>query len=170
MEVMEAIRKRRSIRAYSDRPVEREKLLACLEAARWAPSAGNRQPREFLVIEDREKKAKLAEISSYAKFAVQSPVLVAFITNPGKSRWHLIDGSLATMNFMLAAQAQGLGTCWAGVWDSPFEGQVKELLGIPADLRVLCLMSLGYPAESPSKDRVELEKITHWETYGNLRE
>jgi len=168
MDAVEVIKTRRSIRVYKDKEVEPEKLLACLEAARWAPSAGNGQPWEFLVVTDDETRRKLSGVHPYARFLVKAPAILAFIADPTKSqRTCSIDASLAAENFMLAAHAMGLGTCWAGVYDTNLETPIKGVLGIPKELRVLCLISVGYPDESPSKDRVPLNQITHWEEYGH---
>lgn len=170
MDVIDAIKSRRSIRSYAARSVEKEKLMACLEAARWAPSAGNRQPWELLVVGDSETKRRLAEVNPHTKFISQAPLTLVFIASPAKSsRTHHIDTSLAAMNFMLAAHAVGLGTCWAGVYDTDLEPPIRDLLGIPKELRVLCLMSLGYPDQSPTKDRLPLDEMTHWERYGNRK-
>jgi nitroreductase len=167
MDAIEAIKTRRSVTVYKDKEVEPEKLLTCLDAARWAPSAGNRQPWEFVVVTSDETRRKLAGVHPYARFVAKAPVALVFVANPSNSQvTHAIDTSLAAENFMLAAHALGLGTCWAGVYDTNLETPIKGVLGIPKELRVLCLMSVGYPSESPSKDRVPLNQLTHWEKYG----
>ncbi|MGQ9479659.1 MAG: nitroreductase family protein [Thermoproteota archaeon] len=167
MNVIEAIRTRRSIRKYKDTPVEEEKIIQCLDAARWAPSANNSQPWEFIVVRDPESRKKLAEIHRYGRFMAESPVVVVFVANPRKSEnWYHGDVAVAVQNFLLAAQSLGLGTCWIGVLNTPFEEPIKRLLGVPEELRILCTVSVGYPYESPTRSRRPLEEILHWERYG----
>jgi len=167
MDVMEAIKTRRSIRKYKSTPVEDKKIIECLEAARWAPSANNSQPWEFLVVKNPETRRKLAEIHRYGRFMADSPVVVVFIADPGRSsNWYHGDVAVSVQNFLLAAHSMGLGTCWMGVLNTPFEEPIKKLLGIPEGLRVLCTVSVGYPDEKPSRNRRLLEEVTHWEKYG----
>lgn len=167
MDVFEAIRGRRSIRSYLNKPVEFKKIVRCLEAARWAPSAVNSQPWEFIVITDKNTREKLAEIHRWGRFLKESPVAICVLTNPRRSpNYYHGDAAAATQNLLLAAYAQGLGTCWIGVLNSSFEEPIKKLLNVPDHLRVLCLVAMGYPAEHPTKDRIDLSEIVHWEKYG----
>ncbi|MBD3205250.1 nitroreductase [Candidatus Bathyarchaeota archaeon] len=165
-DALELLKSRRSIRKYKDKPVEEEKIQKCLEAARWAPSASNRQPWEFLIVKDDENRRKLSAIHPYAKFVEQSPVVFVPLTDPeAHSKYHWADTALATLQYMLEAHSLGLGTCWAGVIDSSIEPKVKELLDIPEHLRVLGLVATGYPDEEPTKDRKTLDELTHYEKY-----
>lgn len=168
MDVIEAIKTRRSIRKYKSTPVEDDKIIECLEAARWAPSANNSQPWEFLVVRNAETRRRLAEIHRYGRFMAESPVVVVFIADPAKSEnWYHGDVAVAVQNFLLAAHSLGLGTCWMGVINTPFEEPIKKLLGIPDRLRVLCTVSVGYPDEKPTRTRKPLEEITYWDKYGS---
>ena len=167
MDVIEAIRSRRSIRRYKPDPVRDDEILSCLEAARWAPSADNFQPWEFLVVRDPETRRKLAEIHTDGRFMKDSPVVLVVLTDPNRSpTYYRGDAAVATQNLLLAAHSMGLGTCWMGVMDSAFEKPIKKLLGIPGNLRVLCTVSLGRPAERAVSSRKSLESIVHWERYG----
>jgi nitroreductase len=168
MDVLEAIKTRRSIRRYKDKPVEDEKIVQCLDAARWAPSAMNSQPWEFIVVKDPDVRRRLADIHRYGRHMAQSPVVIVILARPMSRYWHG-DAAVATQNLMLVAHSLGLGTCWMGVIDTEFEEPIKKLLGVPEDLRVLCTVSLGYPDESPSRGRVPLEEKAHWEKYGVKR-
>ncbi|MEM2197333.1 MAG: nitroreductase family protein [Sulfolobales archaeon] len=168
MDVMEAIKTRRSIRRYKSTPVEDEKVIQCLDAARWAPSAMNSQPWEFIVVKDPDMRRKLAEIHRYGRHMAQSPVVIVVLAKPVSRYWHG-DAAVATQNLLLAAHSLGLGTCWMGVIDTEFEEPIKKLLGIPKDLRVLCTVSLGYPDESPTRTRIPLEEKVHWEKYGSKK-
>lgn len=162
MSVLNLIKKRRSIRAYKEKNVEHKKIRKVLNAARWAPSASNTQPWEFIVIRDADTKKKIAEIKGQ-HFLAEAPVLIAFVTNPRQSSFHKVDGSLATQNFQLAAWALGLGTCWIGTFNRE---KVKELLEIPETKHLLTVMPLGYPAEVGQSSRTSLEKITYKDRYG----
>lgn len=166
MDALELLKTRRSIRKYKSKPVEDEKIQKCLEAARWAPSASNKQPWEFLIVRDDEKRQKLGEMHPYATFVKESPVVFIPLTNPKiHEKYHQSDTALATMQFMIEAHALGLGTCWAGVIESKIEQKVKKLLKIPDHLHVLALVAVGYPDESPSKTRKSLDELVHYEKY-----
>jgi nitroreductase len=165
--VLEAIRSRRSIRRYKTTPVEEDKLNTVLEAARWAPSAGNRQPWEFVVVKDSNIRRKVADAAPYGKFIADAPVLIAVVVDPSKDPAHYIeDGAIATTHILLSAHAIGLGTCWVGAFGSPYENDVKKVLDIPQNLRILSLVSLGYPAEERTSTRRDLKDIVHHEKYG----
>ncbi len=166
MDVLELLKSRRSIRKYTSQPVEEEKLLKCLEAARWAPSASNKQPWEFLVIKNETTRKKLAEIHPYAKFVAESPVVFIPLTNPEiHSKYHMSDTGLAIMHFMIEASSLGLGTCWAGVIGNSFESEMKKLLNIPNHLNILALVALGYPDQERESSRKPLEELVHFEKY-----
>lgn len=167
MHVMDAIRTRRSVRRYTEAPVENEKILECLEAARWAPSADNSQPWQFIVVRNSETRKKLADIHHWGRFMVDSPVVVVFLTDPRRSpNYYHGDAAVAVQSFLLAAHSLGLGTCWIGVINTEFEKPMKKLLGVPEDLAVLCTVSVGYPDEKPGSSRRPLEELVHWERFG----
>ncbi|MCR4436003.1 MAG: nitroreductase family protein [Clostridiales bacterium] len=169
MDVLSAIQGRRSIRQYSDRPVEDEKLEKVLEAARLSPSAGNGQAWKFVVVRDEAKRIKLAEAAGGQLFVKQAPVFIAACgTDPEKvmmcgQHRYTIDLSIAMAYLILEAHEQGLGTCWLGRFD---EERVKEILEIPDQVRVVAVTPLGYPAESPApRPRKQLEEIVCYEKY-----
>jgi nitroreductase len=169
MDVLSAIQDRRSIRQYSTRPIEEIKLNKVLEAARLSPSASNRQSWKFIIVKDSKTRSALAEAAGGQLFAGQAPVMiVACGTEPdgimmcGQHRY-TVDLSIATAYMILEAYEQGLGTCWLGRFD---ENRVKEILGIPEDIRVVAMSPLGYPAESPLKrPRKNLNEIVCYERY-----
>jgi len=168
VDALELIKGRRSIRRYRPEPVERDKVIYCLEAARWAPSAGNRQPWEFIVVTEPETRKRLAEVHRWGRHMAEAPVVVVALADPSRdpSYWQQ-DLGAAIQNLMLAAYSQGLGTCWIGVSGNPeYEEKFREILGVPSHLRVVTAITLGYPAEAPSKDRRPLDEIVHWERYG----
>jgi len=165
MDVLEAIKERRSIRNYEPKAVPEEKVTQVLEAGRWAPSASNSQPWKFIVVRDEEVRNELARVATYGRFLAQAPVAIAVVIDPRASNHPVEDGAAATQNMLLAAHALGLGTCWIGSYDSGYEESAKEVLGIAGDKRLLALISLGYPAESPSRGRVELSDIVCYDRY-----
>jgi nitroreductase len=168
MDMFEVIRTRRSIRKYIDKPVEKEKLLRVLEAARLAPSAVNRQPWDFIVITDPKIKEEMK--SAYSRdWFYSAPVIIVACASPSKAwvrkdgeEYWKVDAAIAMQNLVLAAWAEGLGTCWIGAFD---EQEVKKTLGIPPEIRVVAMTPLGYPAEKkePVTDRKPLSEIVHYD-------
>jgi nitroreductase len=162
MTVFEAIQGRKSIRKYSDKPVEQEKLDRVLEAARLAPSAGNGQHWKFIVVTDKDKRDELMKISGNQAFIGQAPVvLVAVGTKPGimtnDQPAEAVDLSIAMSFMLLEAHEQGLGACWIARYD---QQSVRDLLDIPASATAVAITALGYAAEEPAgRPRKKLEEI-----------
>jgi nitroreductase len=145
VDAFEAIQRRHSVRAYLPDPISKEKLGKILEAARLAPSASNLQPWHFIVVTDAQKRKDIAKGGIFAHFLSESPVVIVGCGNRKASpRWHAIDTTIAMQNMVLAATAEGLGTCWVG---SFAEETVKALLKIPEGFSVIALLSVGYPRE-----------------------
>ena len=163
MEFDDVIKTRRSILKYKGTPVPRESLMKILEAARIAPSAGHRQPWHFVVVEDKETIEKLAGRS---KWAAEAPVMIVGLADPVTSpSWSLNDMGIAFEHIVLTATSLGLGTCWMG--QTKRDSEVKELLGIPDELKVIALTPLGEPDEvKEPKARKSLEEIVSWGKYG----
>ncbi len=170
MDVIDAIKARKSVRNYLNKAVEEEKLIAILEAGRLAPSASNRQEWRFVIVRDLETKRRLAEIANGQTFIGEAPVvIVACAETDGHvmrcgQPCYPIDVAIALDHLTLAATELGLGTCWIGAFD---ENKVKEILRIPAEIRVVGLMPLGYAVDSSvtSKNRLPLEKIVKYERW-----
>jgi nitroreductase len=174
MPVNKLIAQRRSIRRYLDKPVERAKILVCLEAARLAPSADNVQPWRFLIIDDPELKEVVSReifsgIYSVSKFAAKAPVLIVILARLdiianriGKQiqgvNFYLIDVGIAGEHIVLQAEELGLGTCWIG-WFNP--RKARKILDIPKKYRIVSLLSMGYYKLKPSheKKRKNLEDL-----------
>jgi nitroreductase len=168
MDVIKAIRERRSIRKYKSTEVSEENIDIILQAGRWAPSASNKQPWQFIVVQDPALRKKLADAHSNGRFMNESPVVIVVLGDPKKHpRYHLSDPHNAVMNMLLAAYNQGLSTCWMGVRDTEIEPAFRELLKIPKDLRVICAVSVGYGDQERTSTRLPLDEIVSWETYGN---
>jgi nitroreductase len=160
MDIFEAIKKRYSCRAYQDRSIEADKLARVLEAARLAPSARNLQDWRFVVVTDVETRAKLAEAANNQKHVgAAAAILVACSTSDHVMRCGQaigpIDVSIALEHIALQATAEGLATCWIGAF---YADKVRAILGIPADIAIIELMAIGYPADSqklPSREPIE---------------
>jgi nitroreductase len=168
LDVLEAIKNRRSIRKYLDKPVEEEKLQKILEAARLSPSAVNCQPWNFILVKD--KTARLSLLQAYKRdWFAAAPIIIIACATPeeawqrtnGEEYWK-IDTAIALQSLVLAATAEGLGTCWIGAFD---EQKAKKALGIPENVRVVAMMTVGYPAEQKEQvtERKPLEEIIHYD-------
>lgn len=166
MDVFEAIRTRRSIRKYRPELVPEEKLEMILEAARLAPSAGNRQPWRFVVVQNVDRKKALAEVANNQAFLKDAAAIIVAVGDPEASaRWYEKDTMIALEHMVLAATALGYGTCWIGAFD---EDAVKRLLRIPAKMKVVAILPIGVSSEKPApKPRKDLSKIffkEEWQT------
>jgi nitroreductase len=170
MEVSEAIRKRRSVRKYQTRNIENDKLDRVLEAGRLAPSARNLQEWRFVVVRDGARRKRLAEAAKGQTFVGEAPVVIAacatitdYVMTCGQLTYP-IDLAIAVEHMVLAAAAEGLGTCWIGAF---YEEEVKKVLNIPPEVRVVALLAIGYPDESPfPRPRKEMDEIVAFETWG----
>jgi len=168
MDVIEAIKTRRSIRRYRKEPVPEGMLEQILEAGRWAPSAGNSQPWRFIVIKDEKVRTKLAEVATYGKFLADAPLGIAVVIDPEISSHPVEDGAISTQNMLLAAHSLGLGACWIGSYGSAYEENAKRILKIPDDMRLLSIISLGFPMESRRSSRKGLGQLVFIDYYGKL--
>ena len=172
----ELAKMRQSDRKYKNQPVEKEKLIQCLETARISPSANNSQPWKFIVVDDFEKKEQIAECSiglGMNKFTHQCPVLVAvvleqqnFMSTIGSmiknKNYSLFDIGIAVNQFCLQAADLGLGTCIIGWFD---EKKIKKILGV-RNRRIPLLISVGYP-DAPTREKVRkpLDVMSSWNEY-----
>lgn len=180
-ELLELFATRQSVRAYNASiPVEREKVLACIEAARIAPSACNAQPWKFIVVDDEDIKNKLADLTASKilgmnHFTKQAPVHVVVVREKANfsstvgqvlkdKEYPLVDIGIAVIQFCLQATVQGLGTCIMGWFN---EKGVRNLLGIPRNKRVELIITVGYPAttEIRRKIRKETSEILSFNKY-----
>ena len=140
---------KRSIRRYKPDPIPESVLSNILEAGRLAPTAGNQQPWHFIIVTDLKLKQELStgRWNTFIKDSAFTIVGCAYTGSEFSSRWSTVDVSIALENMVLAAAAQGVGSCWVGDFK---EEEVKRIFGIPEDYKIICLVAFGYPAESPS--------------------
>jgi len=169
MALLPQIHKRYSARSYQQRKVEKEKLLAVLEAARLAPSAKNFQEWRFVAVQDAETRQRLMAAANNQAFVGEAPVVIACCATNVEYKMRCgqysypIDLAIAIDHMTLQAVEEGLGTCWVG---SFYEDQVKDILGIPGGVKVVELLALGYPKDKPHpKSRLPLEKIACFDNW-----
>lgn len=171
MSVLNIIRKRKSVRKYKDDPIPEEILNRVLEAARLAPSGKNLQPWKFIVVKDEKLRKRLAEAAAHQSFIAQAPVIIVGCGYPERcyakmgrymKSWP-VDVAIAVEHLILQACEEGLGTCWIGAFR---EDEVKSILDIPPEVKVLALTPLGYPATEPKpRDRKELSEIISYDKF-----
>ena len=159
MDALEAIRKRRSVRAYTGDAIPKEDLEKILDAGRLAASGNNRQPWEFVVVTDR---AMIEKLKVAAQWMDKAGAIVAVVMDPS-SRWWLEDGSAAVENILIASTALGYGSCWLEGYTLRLEEQLKALLNVPKEKRLLTLVPIGVPVEWPTQEKKSLEEVIHWE-------
>jgi len=181
MALLDLLKHRKSVRDFLDRPVEREKIMMCLEAARLAPSACNSQPWKFIIVDDKQLKnslcaAAFSGIYSMNSFCKTAPVIVVVISEKSKfsariggmfrgTKYYLIDIGIAVEHFVLQAEDLGLGTCWIGWFN---ERRVKTILNIPQDKKIDIIIALGYYDRTklgPEHGREPIEKIACFNSY-----
>jgi nitroreductase len=181
--VMEIITKRYSAREYQDKPVEREKILEIVEAARLAPSTSNVQPWRFVVVEDPRLKDALVEkgmgIVVSNRWAREAPVIIVMCAHldwvvhrlgakAADLQYYLLDIGIAGEHMVLTATELGLGTCWIGWFRAK---AIKDILNIPKRWKVVALLTLGYPREEgapKSRTRLDLDEILFFNKLGEL--
>jgi nitroreductase len=166
MDVFETIRTRRSVRSYLNQSVEEEKLDQIFKAAGLAPSANNRQEWRFIVVRDQETRHLLSIAADGQGFVAEAPVVIAgcaeeshHVMSCGQPAY-AIDVAIALDHMTLAAAALGLGTCWIGAFS---EDRVREILDVPKSVRVVGLLTIGYPKSvpGPSKRKPMNETVFH---------
>ena len=173
MDVLEAIKGRRSIRAFKNQGVPAEIVEELIDAARWAPSAGNIQPWEFIIVRKPRIKRRLVETALGQMFIEEAPVVIVVCADEerssqgygvrGKTLYCIQDTAAAMQNIHLTAYSLGLGTCWVGAFR---EEETRKILKIPRGMRPVAIIPVGYPAESPTaRMRKSTSQIVHYETF-----
>ena len=173
MNVLEAIKGRRSIRAFKNQGVPAEIVEELIDAARWAPSAGNIQPWEFIIVRKPRIKRRLVETALGQMFIEEAPVVIVVCADEerssqgygvrGKTLYCIQDTAAAMQNIHLTAYSLGLGTCWVGAFR---EEETRKILKIPRGMRPVAIIPVGYPAEAPTaRMRKSISQIVHYETF-----
>lgn len=173
MEISDAIKNRRSIRSFMPDSIPEEDLTKILEASRWAPSSGNTQPLEIVIIEEEKSMKKLVEAARGQTFVGEAPVALVICANiprtaetygkRGEEMYVIQDTAAAIQNILLRAHSLGYGTCWVG---SFFDEKLSELIEAPDHVRPLAIIPIGKPDEdSKAPPKRSLEEIIHKETF-----
>ncbi len=174
MDVFEAITTRASITRYTEEGVDREKVARILEAARWAPSAGNMQSWEFIVVEDDDLKEKMAQHAQNQPHVREAPVVIVILADMekaerryggrGRDLYALQETAAGMQNMLLQAHNENLGAAWVGAFE---EEPVRDLLYIPERARPVAIITVGHPAERPEKpSKLPISNITYVNKYG----
>jgi nitroreductase len=177
MDVLEAIKTRRSVRAFAKTPIPPRSISRMMKALRYAPSACNNQPWHFIWVQDAKVRAGIAAAAGRRQWLAEAPYIVAACGYPGKAYPSMggygnsvdVDVAIAIDHLTLAAVAEGLGTCWVGAFN---EAAVKQLLGIPPEVKVVAMTPVGFPASDDlirpikEEDRKPLSEIISVDRYG----
>ncbi len=169
MDFDDVVRRRRSIRRYRREPVPEDVVWRLLHNAHRAPTAGNKQPQEFVVVRDEGLKRRLAVAANDQSFVAEAPLVVVVCADAGRSAarygrrgyefYSVIDASCVCMILLLSVANEGLGACFVGAFD---DAQVSRVLGLPEGVRPIGIFPIGYPAEEPVKrPHIPLEKVVH---------
>jgi nitroreductase len=173
LDLREAISKRQSIRVFKPREVEKAKLIRILEDANKAPSAGNLQARDFIVVLDESRKKEIAAAALEQRFVAEAPVVVVICANKARSSskygrrganlYCILDAALAAQNLMLSCLEEGLSSCYVGAFN---EKKLRKILAIPKTVLPIGIFPIGHPNEKPyHTDRLPTEHIMHWEDW-----
>lgn len=173
MDVFEAIKGRRSIRVFKKDDVSHGNIEKLIDAARWAPSAGNIQPWEFITVRKLGLKRRLVKATLGQSFVEEAPVVIVVCANEdlssegygarGKTLYCIQDTAAAIQNILLAAYSIGLGACWIGAFD---EEEAREILRVPAGIRPVAIIPVGYPGETASRPiKRPMDQFVHRETF-----
>ena len=173
MDLIEGLKSRRSIRRFKPELISDDILWKILSLANTAPSAGNLQARDFIVIRDGDVKEKLAIAAFNQKFVREAPIVIVVCGNPerssrgygkrGEKLYSIQDADAAVMHILLAAHALDMGTCWVGAFD---DEEVRSVLDIPEHICPIALIPMGYPEKFPENtNRVNIEKLVHFDKW-----
>ena len=173
MDVLKAIKERASVRDYKPSAVSDALIKEVIDAATRAPSSGNVQDWEFVIVKTPEGRRALASAAFEQSFIAKAPVVIVVCSDlekiekaygeRGKALYSVQNTSAAIQNMLIAAWDKGLGTCWVGAFN---EEAVKEAVVLPTNVRPLAIITMGYPASRPVKSRRRsADSVMHWETF-----
>jgi nitroreductase len=173
MELVDAIKGRRSIRGFQDTPVEASVIKEIIELSNLAPSAGNLQPRDFIIVKDEETKKNLAHAALDQDFLAEAPIVIVVCANyqrcssygnRGRELYSLQDSAAAIQNMLLAVVDKGLSSCWVGAFD---EHAVSTLLDLPSMIRPVALIPIGHSKEEKTGhgSRIDIGELIHYEKW-----
>jgi nitroreductase len=161
---LDLLKKRRSVHKYSSQPIEIEKLETIIDAARFAPTAHNEQPWEFIVIINPTIKQQLASKTEFGKYIIdEAAACIAVFCRDTK--YYLEDGSAVTTYILLAATGLGIGSCWLSGDKKSYTEEVRLLLEVPKGYRLVSFVALGYPADDHRSEKRSLKEVLHWNKF-----
>ena len=163
MDCIEALKTRRSVRAYTGEPVSRETIEDIVDCGRLAATAVNRQPWEFVVVTKPAGLRAIAGLTDFGSFIAHAAACVVVLCKDTK--YYLEDGCNASQNMLVAARAHGLGGCWVAGDKKPYADAVRRLVGAPEGCKLISLLAIGHPAEEPVQDKRPLGDVLHWERF-----
>jgi len=175
--MLDLLKKRRSIRVFKERKIDKEKIQQIMQAALLSPSSKNNNPWKFVIVQEKELLSELSKAKLHgSQLVADAPLVFAVLADPEQSDVWIEDCSIVTTIIILAAQSLGLGSCWVqirgreGSGGINSENYIKEKLDIPDNLRVLCMVAIGYPAEKKSEKQINEGKLKdiYFNTYGDL--
>ena len=173
MDLLEVIKKRRSIRTFKKQELPQDTVEKLIEAARWAPSAGNVQPCEFVIASSQKTKQELSKAAFGQKDLEEASVVIVVCADEkraaqsygarGKTLYCIQDTAAAIQNILLTAYSLGLGSCWTGAFK---EDEIKKVINAPKEMRPVAMIPVGYPNEAPAaRSRRPLSEIMHKESF-----
>ena len=166
MNNLEFLKSRRSIRSFADKKIPPADLEKLIDAARFAPTARNLQPWEFVVVTNKHKLTEFAALAENGRFMDQAAACIAVFC--ADTKYYLEDGCAATCSILLAAIALGIGSCWIAGDKKPYSGQVNVLLNVPLEIKLVSLIALGYPANKDVfkiTEKKSVNELLHWEKF-----
>jgi nitroreductase len=163
MDAIEAIKTRRSVRMYENKPVDKAILETLVDCGRLAATARNGQVWEFVVVTEAATRKKIAEAAANGRFIADAAACIAVICKD--SDYYLEDGCAATQNILLAARALGLGSCWVAGDRKPYAGIVQALLSVPDGFKLVSLIAVGHATQLPTPAKRALNEVVHWEKF-----
>jgi nitroreductase len=175
LELEEVLLSRRSVRGFKSTEISEETVMKLLELANAAPSAGNVQGRDFVVVRSPETRSALAQAALGQEFVAEAPVVIVVCGNTvrsgrhygnrGMELYHIQDADAAVQNLLLAVQNEGLGACWVGAFS---EKAVCDILDLPDGIRPLAIIPIGVPktkSDRTKPNRIKIQKLTHYERW-----
>lgn len=163
-EILNFFRRRRSVRRFQNKPLSPEILELLMKAAMAAPSGNNVQPWEFAIVQDVKTKEALSTVHPWVYMAKEAAAAIVVLGDKS-SEWWEHDCAAATENLLVAAANLGLGAVWCGIKEN-HEEAIRKILGAPSKLGVLCIIPIGYPAESPPPNTKYQKTKVHWDRFG----
>ncbi|MCB4756964.1 MAG: nitroreductase family protein [Elusimicrobia bacterium] len=164
LQAVSIIKSRRCVRSFLPKPVPKEIVEDIIDCARFAPTANNEQPWEFIVVTKAETRKKIADATgNNGRFITEVPVCV--VTFCKETKYFLEDGAAASQNILLAAWAHGIRSCWVAGDKKPYADTVRQILGLPIGYKLVSLIPLGYSSEIPHIKKRNLKDLLHWEQY-----